>query len=155
MVCIRPRPGVTWCLMMTGSVDHQWSPDGLRWFEPHYIDRGGDLDQFSGGSDDDWPKNVIPGDERRRLSVWGSGEDDPKLLELDSGGCCAGTKSESSVKDTWKQPYVLEYAVSQSDAPETERLTIEVASNPVRTVDGAMTMCAAYYYGANGCSESL
>lgn len=143
MVRTRPRPGVTWCAMMTGSVDHQWSPDGLRWFEPHYIDLGGDLGQFSGGSDDDWPKNVIPGDERRRLSVWGSGEDDPQLLELDSGGCCAGTKSESSVKDTWKQPYDFEYAVSQSDAPETEHLTIEVASNPVRTVDGALTMCAA------------
>ena len=129
----RPTPGSTWCAMLTSSDKHQWSPDGLRWFKPRYIDvihEVADMQVASGGSDADWPKHVIPGDERRRLCVWGSEGDNPQLLERVLGGCCAATKSDNTA-ETWKQPYLVEYAMPQSDGVEANPLT-EVAGKPVR-----------------------
>ena len=115
--------------MFTSSDRHQWSPDGIRWFEPRYHEISSSTP--SGGSEIDWPKNAIPGDKRRRLSNWGSlslGSDIQKY----AGGCCAEKKSLYNVDDVWNnQPYTLEFTLPARDGivPTSHK---EVAAKPVR-----------------------
>eukprot|EP00928_Gymnodinium_smaydae_P055705 TRINITY_DN39195_c0_g1_i1.p1 TRINITY_DN39195_c0_g1~~TRINITY_DN39195_c0_g1_i1.p1 ORF type:complete len:343 (-),score=57.14 TRINITY_DN39195_c0_g1_i1:63-1091(-) len=78
----KPEPASTICEMLMSGGKHRYSHDGTNWVRPHYMERGEDQ-YLLGGSAENWPRENIPGDNRRYLSFWG-GRDM-------KGGCCGTT----------------------------------------------------------------
>jgi len=95
----KPTQGETVCSMLQTRNKHIWSADGTTWVQPAYYPVVGPL----GGSEADWPRDNVPGDERRYLHFWGSISDGSSP----SGGCCSGL-SEPDEDRSWGRSFVME-----------------------------------------------
>jgi len=107
----KPVAGADICSMLKSNIKHQWSPDGESWVTPTYYDT--DLNHY-GGSAEDWPKNNVPGDNRKYLSFWGSSSSAGK-----TGGCCSATlagdcrfpNTSSFANHCFNRAYTIDYCM--------------------------------------------
>jgi hypothetical protein len=105
----------SWCEMLTSETKHYWSPNGLDWDTPKYIENAA---HHQGGSKEQWPKNNVDGDERAYLSIWGDDEGG-------SGGCCTSSYSQNLGNPLWGHRFTFAYAVPlQPPPPNTGTIVI-------------------------------
>ena len=107
----------TYCDMLQKYGTHQWSPNGVDWFEVGFTGSS-----HYGGSAEYWPRdNGRIGDERQYLSFWGG------LAGAVLGGCCSS--STAVAKTGWGQSLTLSYAVQLQPLPPNTgmSLVVEVA----------------------------
>ena len=102
----RPLDGSDWRTMMLSKDFHKWSPDGIQWYIPDYVQSN----QGYGGSRKDWPKDVIEGDVREYISFWGGGS---KVA-----GCCSA--SICNHYDGENQPFNVSFMLVDGAARKVE-----------------------------------
>ena len=99
----RPRRSTqTLCEMLISNEEHEFSPSIVgTWVRPDF-----DTNQngFLGGSQLNWPRDHVAGDNRAHLSAWGSNSD------LKRGGCC--TSANTELVD-WGRPFTMEVLLRQ------------------------------------------
>ena len=102
----RPVDGASYCEMLLSHDKHQWSTNGVDWFEIEFDGYSGS----NGGSAVNWPRNAGRiGDERAYLSFWGR---DGGW----TGGCCSSSTAAAG-HTNWGYPYTLSYAVQLQPLP--------------------------------------
>ena len=98
----KPVCGHTYQEMLYSHNKHQWSPDGINWMTPTYLQSYYLGANYYGGS-----ARNFPNDGRQYLSFW------INAGGLYTGGCCgSGTNLTTFV---WGQPYELYYATGILD----------------------------------------
>lgn len=105
----KPKPGKTWCEMLTSDTNHMWSPtaeDGT-WMTPPQIT----FPSHYGGSKSHWPQKNVEGDNRRFLSIWGSSDEHPSTL----GGCCADQTTRNY--RGWKKSFSMHFVYPMVEFP--------------------------------------
>ena len=94
----KPVGAYSFCDMLQSNDKHQWSPDAHTWVTPAYY-----VGALYGGSAANWPRDNVPGDERKYLPKW-QNVHDPHL-----GGCCHYTYSD--VAD-WNRDFTMAYCLA-------------------------------------------
>lgn len=103
----KPIDGATtFCEMLQAHNKHQWSANGVDWFEIEFTAYD---HNHNGGSAPGWPRDKgLDGDERDYLSIWGHNG----IV----GGCCSSSTAVSETLSPlqgqpthWGQPFTLSY----------------------------------------------
>jgi hypothetical protein len=102
-----PAKDVSMCKMLSNHNQHQWSQNGIDWVTPPYLT---EHTTYQGGSADNWPKNKIDGDARKRLSLWGHDVDSAK------GGCCSTSYSKYET-GYWGQSFTFAFGMQLEPPP--------------------------------------
>ena len=108
--------------MLQSDDKHQWSADGLVWFDVPL--HGGN----NGGSEAGWPRGDKgrDGDERYHLSFWGAESSDL------SGGCCSSSTAVLQTHPSlpgnrhtvWGQSFILSYLIDLQPLPPNTGMSL-------------------------------
>ena len=113
----------TYCEMLQAYDKHQWSANGVDWFEIEF------RRQHNGGSASDWPRDKgATGDERSRLSIWGTN------YQKNTGGCCSTSTAEHVTYTSlpgnsatyFGQSFTLSYATQLQPLPPNTGMSLVV-----------------------------
>eukprot|EP00729_Bicosta_minor_P032994 gene32994-biopygen20624 len=122
----------SFCEMLTSNNKHQWSWNGVDWFDVEF-----NLGNI-GGSAHRWPIDKgLEEDQRTYLSFWGTGSQ--------VGGCCsssialAQTYPMGNSELAWGQPFTLSYAISLKPLPQNTGMSL------VADVPGTLVANDAYW----------
>eukprot|EP00927_Polykrikos_kofoidii_P008575 TRINITY_DN13570_c0_g1_i1.p1 TRINITY_DN13570_c0_g1~~TRINITY_DN13570_c0_g1_i1.p1 ORF type:complete len:391 (-),score=67.01 TRINITY_DN13570_c0_g1_i1:86-1258(-) len=101
----KPVPSVSICEMLQSHQKHLWSPDGINFVRPEYLDADGTDGSVLGGSAKGWPRDSVPGEVRTYLNFWGG--------QGHTGGCCSTSLqddcADQSHKSCFKRSMEVEY----------------------------------------------
>lgn len=133
----KPIDGATtYCEMLQAHNKHQWSANGVDWFEISYDPNHNVL---NGGSAPGWPQDKgLEGDERDYLSIWGHNG----IV----GGCCSSSTAVSETLSPlqgqpthWRQPFTLSYGFYLVEAYTRLLAENQLLSNTVASLSDNLT----------------
>jgi hypothetical protein len=94
----KPVGAYSFCDMLQSNDKHQWSPDAQTWVTPAYY-----VGALYGGSAANWPRDNVPGDQRKYLPKW-QNVHDPQY-----GACCHYTYSDAA---NWNRDFTMAYCLA-------------------------------------------
>ena len=116
----KPVYGNTFCAMLQTHTEHLWTNDPAKGFRaPKYY-----VHHF-GGSEQDWPKKNVDGDERTYLGFWGEAGNRRFL-----GGCCSESNAPSG---GWGKKFTMYYSVVPIETTTATTATTTTATTSTNT----------------------